>query len=322
MIANRYINRLACAIMAIALAQAMLGCGGRSAQSSSDAQGEQQTQETQVESREQRDGFANATTETLGRFSFQLPDYLAKDEEAQADESEGKRSYQCDDDAIGLTLALVNNVATDKLESGFSALVDSFVESAGGDEREFVVQPAFFEVNGLIGYRAQVSFEMGSQRLPVVLRAVILVDEDDRKGITVFFLQAMEAAFDYEEDFDRLVASVRYDASQGASNADGGDGAGVSTGPDGVDESTIREDFRAAMDSYEAFFDEYVDFMQRYRDNPTDLELLTQLSDMLARESEMLEEFEAWEDNGLTDAELAYYLEVHSRIYAKLLQAM
>jgi hypothetical protein len=76
------------------------------------------------------------------------------------------------------------------------------------------------------------------------------------------------------------------------------------------------------MDSYEAFFDEYVDFMQRYRDNPTDLELLTQLSDMLARESEMLEEFEAWEDNDLTDAELAYYLEVHSRIYAKLLQAM
>ena len=32
----------------------------------------------------------------------------------------------------------------------------------------------------------------------------------------------------------------------------------------------------------------------------------------------MMAKFEAWEDEDLTDAELAYYLEVQSRVYAKL----
>lgn len=86
-----------------------------------------------------------------------------------------------------------------------------------------------------------------------------------------------------------------------------------------VDETVIRPEFKEAMDSYEAFFDEYIDFMNRYKANPTNAELLMQSADMLTKEAKMLKEFDEWEKaDDMTTAEMAYYLEVHARIYEKL----
>ncbi|MBE6479759.1 MAG: hypothetical protein E7Z98_04520, partial [Olsenella sp.] len=62
------------------------------------------------------------------------------------------------------------------------------------------------------------------------------------------------------------------------------------------------------MDSYEAFFDEYVEVMKAFSDDPTNAELLMRVSDLTAQEADMMAKFEAWEDEDLTDAELAYYL--------------
>lgn len=36
----------------------------------------------------------------------------------------------------------------------------------------------------------------------------------------------------------------------------------------------LRPEFKEAMDSYEAFYDEYCAFMKKYMKNPTDLKLL------------------------------------------------
>lgn len=85
-----------------------------------------------------------------------------------------------------------------------------------------------------------------------------------------------------------------------------------------AEEPGISPEFQAAMDSYEAFFDEYVDFMKRYQENPTDMSLLSEMGDMISREADMLKELDAWEHEDLNTAETAYYLEVHARIYKKL----
>lgn len=95
--------------------------------------------------------------------------------------------------------------------------------------------------------------------------------------------------------------------------------AAVADAAAAVDETLIRPEFKEAMDSYEAFFDEYIDFMNRYKANPTNAELLMQSADMLTKEATMLKEFDDWEKTGdMTTAETAYYLEVHARIYEKL----
>lgn len=91
----------------------------------------------------------------------------------------------------------------------------------------------------------------------------------------------------------------------------------------GVDETLIRPEFKEAMDSYEAFFDEYVEVMKAYQDDPTNAELMMRMADLTAQEAEMLQKFDAWQnDESMTTAETAYYLEVHSRIYAKLAEVM
>ena len=64
-----------------------------------------------------------------------------------------------------------------------------------------------------------------------------------------------------------------------------------------IDETLISPELKAAMDSYEAFFDEYVEYMKAYNDNPTDAELLMGMSDMLAREADMIKAFDEWEED-------------------------
>ena len=83
----------------------------------------------------------------------------------------------------------------------------------------------------------------------------------------------------------------------------------------------MRPEFKEAMDSYEAFYNEYCDFMEKYSENPADLELLAQYSDMLSQLAEMDEKFEAWDSEELNAAELKYYLEVSARVTQKLYEA-
>ena len=90
----------------------------------------------------------------------------------------------------------------------------------------------------------------------------------------------------------------------------------------GADNGVIRSDFKAAMDSYEEFMDEYVVFMKKYADNPNDLGLLMDYAEYMSDYAEMCEEFEKWDSEDMNDAELAYYLEVQTRVNKKLLEVV
>lgn len=83
----------------------------------------------------------------------------------------------------------------------------------------------------------------------------------------------------------------------------------------------MRPEFKEAMDAYEAFYDEYCDFMVKYNDNPSDLTLILEYTQMLARLAEMDSSFEAWDESEMNDAELKYYLDVNNRVIQKLIDA-
>lgn len=101
--------------------------------------------------------------------------------------------------------------------------------------------------------------------------------------------------------------------------------------PDGMEEAEstdtdssglvdgMRPEFKEAMDSYEAFYDEYCEFLQQYADNASDVSLLAEYMEFLNKAGEMEEKFEAWEGD-MNDDELKYYTEVHLRISQKLLE--
>ena len=81
----------------------------------------------------------------------------------------------------------------------------------------------------------------------------------------------------------------------------------------------LRPEFKEAMDAYEAFYDEYCEFMKEYMENPMNLSLLTKYSQMLEKSEEVDKAFEAWDGDTLNNAEMKYYWEVYNRVMQKLL---
>ena len=87
------------------------------------------------------------------------------------------------------------------------------------------------------------------------------------------------------------------------------------------DNGGLDPDFKKAMDSYEEFMDEYVDFMKRYnKSGGTDLGLMLEYTEYLTDYSEFCESFAEWDEGEMNDAELAYYLDVQTRVNKKLLE--
>lgn len=90
---------------------------------------------------------------------------------------------------------------------------------------------------------------------------------------------------------------------------------------EGKNDGLIDSEFKAAMDSYEEFFDEYVEIMKKYKENPSDMSILADYATYMGQYADMMQKFEKWENEDLNDAEMAYYLEVQTRISKKLLEA-
>lgn len=86
--------------------------------------------------------------------------------------------------------------------------------------------------------------------------------------------------------------------------------------------SGLRPEFLKAMDTYEAFYDEYCALMKQYKANPTDLSLLTKYMNMLSKLEDIDSAFKAWDSNDLNAEELKYYLDVTARIQKKMIDLL
>ena len=88
--------------------------------------------------------------------------------------------------------------------------------------------------------------------------------------------------------------------------------------PDNGDSNEIRPEFKAALDSYEDFFEKYCDIMKKFADNPADISIIKDYTEYLGKYAEMSAKLDAMGDEEMNDAELKYYLEVTGRITAML----
>lgn len=136
--------------------------------------------------------------------------------------------------------------------------------------------------------------------------------------------RAEEKIVDFQEDIEKLKSKD----SQNNAQTSNGEKSNTTTSEDTENKEVdtnvelvdgMRPEFKEAMDSYEAFYDEYCDIMNKYAENPSDIELLTSYANILTKAAEMSEKFEAWKDNEINDVELKYYLDVNNRVTKKLL---
>lgn len=123
-----------------------------------------------------------------------------------------------------------------------------------------------------------------------------------------------------ERDYDKTAVSNVSDSELQTDSSEDINNSEATIEDEKVDADGIRADFKKAMDEYEDFYDEYCQFMKKYKENPSDLTLLSQYANMLTELGEMDEAFKKWESEDLSDAELVYYMEVSSRITKKLLE--
>ena len=85
-----------------------------------------------------------------------------------------------------------------------------------------------------------------------------------------------------------------------------------------TDSGSVSPSFKETMDSYETFFDGYIEFMNKYKENPSDLTLLSEYADYMSKYSDYMSKLSAIDTKNLSAADLAYYTEVHARILKKI----
>ena len=242
--------------------------------------------------KEFKNGFSEETNTTvaLGSFEFQVPNYAILNENNKTDTA---NHYLLETNSNNKATAMLL-IVTGKLDgistkedfhSKYEDLLDSTLKGLDITDIQrngntFTGKADALEVNGKID---------------------VLYNEADNTNAFFYMLQSENAVYDYSADYDKIIDSVVYkEAQEGESTDD------------------LDPEFKEMMDSYEAFFDEYIAFMEKYKENPTDMSLLSELSDMLTKEAEMLKEMEGLDQSEMSSAELAYYLEVTGRIYEKL----
>lgn len=89
-----------------------------------------------------------------------------------------------------------------------------------------------------------------------------------------------------------------------------------------VTDNTIRPEVKEAIDAYEAFIDEYCEYMVKYEESDgTDPKLLLEYMQMVGKLESYSTKIDDMEGD-LTDAEYWYYVEVINRCNEKLLKAV
>jgi hypothetical protein len=85
--------------------------------------------------------------------------------------------------------------------------------------------------------------------------------------------------------------------------------------------STESVDWKKALDDYEAFVDEYVTFMKKYKDNPTDMSLLSDYATMSEKATTASDSIEKVKED-LSTENIAEFLTRYNNIIAKMAAAM
>ena len=83
-------------------------------------------------------------------------------------------------------------------------------------------------------------------------------------------------------------------------------------------EDGVRPEFKKSMESYEAFFDEYVEFMNAYAKDPTNLPLLGKYASIMSKYEKYMNELSSIDETQLSKEEDKLFIETQLRISNKL----
>lgn len=110
----------------------------------------------------------------------------------------------------------------------------------------------------------------------------------------------------YQDDFARMVSGITLTGGSPAPAASAANGG-------------VTPEVKEFWDSFEAFVDEYVQFMTDYMKNPTSFSLLSRFGEFVQKLADFEKKADAYSDSSrYSSADVAYSLEVYGRILQKL----
>ncbi len=83
-------------------------------------------------------------------------------------------------------------------------------------------------------------------------------------------------------------------------------------------DNNVSTNFKETMDSYEAFIDEYVEFMNKYQESDDTAAMLADYSEFVSKYKDYATKIDEINEDELSAADLAYYIEVTGRVNSKL----
>lgn len=148
-------------------------------------------------------------------------------------------------------------------------------------------------------------------------------------GITeIEDIKNIELTFDIDDDRYHEIASPTVTIAAGDQPAEDPAAATeppAGAAPGGEDGGAaapgVSPDFKALMDSYEAFFNEYAAFMEKYQSANNSADMMMDYLSFLGRYAETMEKLNEIDTDSLSAADLAYYTQVMARISADLMGA-
>ena len=124
-----------------------------------------------------------------------------------------------------------------------------------------------------------------------------------------------------ETDCENESADQGKSKQEGTTEEDVTNSEEVAEKTENKEENGMDPDFKAAMDSYEAFMNEYIAFMVKYQESdPTDLQVLADYAEYMKKYAQVCSDFEKWEGKDLNLVETNYYIDVQTRVSKKLLE--
>ena len=173
------------------------------------------------------------------------------------------------------------------------------------------------------GISKTLHYELSADNGTMIVYCTYLIDPDYKSVVQLMFFDLSPVNSHSEDYFDILRTAV-YEGGDGNESNEKGDtkDLGEENDTESGEKSGQSSEFREFLESYEAFIDDYVEFMKKYRANPTQASLLAEYSNFMQKYlefSESLEKYDAKKDK-LTPEEQKLYLEVTLRCTQKILE--
>lgn len=230
-------------------------------------------------------------------------------------ESNGKAAFE--NGNKGIIFQIVSGDLTDEQ---FESVADKLDTQADNFAAGILTDPSRKSAlpSEIAGFQARSYCYVGEKEGQTVWVYFEFINNTEKKHLNVVLGVAMDAEKEeLVEAYDAVIASAKYtNASDTISSAKSETSVNTEA-PDGV-----NEDLVAFLAEYEDFMDQYVEFMQKYSENPTDLTLLAEYSKMMKELEEFSEKADAYDETQMSAADQQYYLEVLNRCNMKMLNAL